>query len=84
MYCVEPLNFYGEGEYNLNVVKEVEVTDAFLNLDESRRECQNSYDFQECTTQNNIKAMITKCSCLPFTILGQVKNKICTIAIQFM
>ena len=31
---------YGEGEYNLNVVKEQKVTESYLGLDLSVRECK--------------------------------------------
>ena len=30
-----------EHEYNLNVVKEIKVTESFLTLDESTKGCQN-------------------------------------------
>ena len=30
----------GEGEYNLNVVKEIVVTDSYLKMDQSVRGCQ--------------------------------------------
>ena len=32
-------------EYNLNVVKEISVTDSFLDLDESTRGCQDYETF---------------------------------------
>ena len=35
-----PLTLYGEGEYNLNVVKEIRVTESYLGLDLNARECK--------------------------------------------
>ena len=32
---------HGEGEYNLNVLKEIQVTDSYLELDQNTRGCQN-------------------------------------------
>ena len=54
----------GEGEYNLNVLKEIVVTDAFLGLDENSRECQNEEPFV-CTTKKFVDAFLGKCGCLP-------------------
>ena len=52
-------------EYNLNVVKEITVTDSFLSLDKSIKQCQEeSYD--ECTTRKYMIALKNKCQCLPF------------------
>ena len=74
-FLLEPLNIYGEGEYNLNVVKEVEVTDSYLGLGERLRGCQNGEDFDKCTTQHYKATMIDKCKCLPFSIA----QKACSI-----
>ena len=40
MFSLEPLTLFGEGEYNLNVVKEIKVTESYLGLDENVRECK--------------------------------------------
>ena len=46
------MKVFGEGQYNLNVVKETRVTKDFLSLDQSIKECQDVEDneiaMQEC------------------------------------
>ena len=68
--CVvlEPLRLFGEGQYNLNVVKEMKVTDSFLTLDPRVRQCQNTFDYEECTTKKYHDALMEQCQCLPFNI----------------
>ena len=58
----------GEGEYNLNVVKEIKVTDSYLGLNEDIRGCQNEIAFDTCTTKHYIDNLLDQCHCLPFTI----------------
>ena len=58
----------GEGEYNLNVLKESEVTDSFLGLSKEDRKCQNEEAYVKCTTRHYIDTMKKKCGCLPLSI----------------
>ena len=58
----------GEGEYNLNIIKEEEVTEPFLGIDQAVRGCQNEEHYDECTTRHYIKNMREKCGCLPLSI----------------
>ena len=54
-------------EHNLNVIKEITVTDSFLSMDKDIRGCQKeSYD--DCTTNKYINALTDKCQCLPFQL----------------
>ena len=65
----------GEGEYNLNILKEIEVTESFNELDEDVRECQNKETYDECTTRHYIEETRHKCGCLPFAIrLSEMVN----------
>ena len=64
-----------EKEYNLNVVKVIEVTEEFLNLDESVRECQNKESEEECLTKNYVDSLLDQCKCLPFKI--RLHAKVC-------
>ena len=66
--CVEPVELSGEGEYNLNVLKEIEVTPYFLGLDQTTRFCQNEEMFESCTTRQYIDTLLEQCGCLPFNI----------------
>ena len=54
-------------EYNLNVIKEVRVTDSFQSMGKDIKGCQEeSYD--ECTTRKYMNALIRNCQCLPFKL----------------
>ena len=65
---LDPETLHGEGEYNLNILKEVKVTDSFMELDEDVRECQNQEHYIDCTTNNFIEEMRQQCGCLPLSI----------------
>ena len=47
----------GEGLYNLNVVKDIKVTDSFTGLDIDVRNCQIGQIFEECTTKHFMEKM---------------------------
>ena len=72
---LEPLKLYGEGEYNLNVVKEIRVTDSFLGLDKNDRGCQIDQSFENCTTNALVENILEHCGCLPFNIRQSDKVK---------
>ena len=58
----------GEGEYNLNVLKEIRVTSDFLGLDQDDRKCQNEEPLINCTTRQYHHTLLKKCGCLPVNI----------------
>ena len=58
----------------MNALKEIEVKDSFLTLDESTIRCQEQ-TFSECTTAHYIKALVETCGCLPFQ-LKQTDEKV--------
>ena len=43
--------FTEEGDYNFNVLKQIEVTDSFLTLSQDARKCQNEEPYENCTTE---------------------------------
>ena len=59
---------YGEGEYNLNVLKQIKITDSYLGLDQNVRGCQNDISFTDCTTKQYIDTLLDQCGCLPLNI----------------
>ena len=67
MYA-EPVILYGEGQYNLNVLKEIKVTDSYLGFKEDFRECQDEEYIHNCTTRHYIKTFLDHCGCLPKSI----------------
>ena len=64
----EPLKLVGEGEYNINALKEFNVTDSYLGLDENIRGCQNEEPLDNCTTRHYRKYLQEKCGCVPFIL----------------
>ena len=61
----EPIKLIGSGEYNLNVLKEIKVTESFFALDQEERQCQNKYSVHDCTTDHHFHTILNKCGCLP-------------------
>ena len=67
----------GEGEYNLNNLKEIEVTDSFYELDKEVRKCQSyksNGTYEICTTRYFEEQMMLNCGCLPFAIYNATIN----------
>ena len=64
----EPIIFNGEGEYNLNGIKEIVATDSYLGLDQDVRQCQDDKPFHNCTTELYRQAFLRECGCLPYNI----------------
>ena len=55
---------FGEGEYYLKEIKEVEVTESYLRLGMDDRNCQNDEPYYNCTSRHYIKSILKKCGCL--------------------
>ena len=60
---IEPVSLIGEGEYNLNVLKEIEAKDSYLGLDQDVRKCQNNEPLLNCTTRKYLEDVMEKCKC---------------------
>ena len=73
---VEPVQLNGEGEYNLNNLKEIMVTDSFLELDENVKGCHNKSAFS-CSTQKHIDTFLDECGCLPLNM--KLSDKVCVL-----
>ena len=58
----------GEGEYNLNDLKQIEVTESFLGLPKAAQGCQNDETLHSCTTKHYKDTLLDMCGCLPFSI----------------
>ena len=63
----------GEGEYNMNVLKEIKVTDSFLGLDADTKGCQNEEPLHNCTTRHYIDSILNECGCLPLYMASEKK-----------
>ena len=64
----EPIILIGEGKYNLNDLKEIQATDAYVELGRDITKCQNEQAFFNCTTKHYNDDFKKKCGCLPFII----------------
>ena len=67
-FVLEPLVLKVGNEYNLNNVKEIEVSEEFLTLDKTIINCQNFESLEECKTRIYLYETMKKCKCLPFTV----------------
>ena len=70
------MTLYGEGEYNLNDLKEIIVTDYFLGLNEDTRECQNEEPLLNCTTRHYMEYISKECGCMPISMILTNKYKV--------
>ena len=64
----------GEGEYNLDDLTEIKVTDDYLGLDQRIKGCQNKEPYYNCTTRQYLKTILRKCGCLPLN--NRISNKV--------
>ena len=72
MFILEHVKLIGEGEYNLNVLKEITATESYLELGVGDRGCQNEEPLHNCTTQHYIDTFLDQCECLPFYLRNEV------------
>ena len=54
------------------VVKEIKVTESFLDLDKDVIKCQNKESFDQCKTRTYINSLNNQCGCLPFAVSNKV------------
>ena len=74
MIIVETVKLIGEGQYNLNALKEIVVTDSYIGMDQ---DCQDDEHFVNCTTRQYLKTVLKECECLPFNIRLSKEVGIC-------
>ena len=77
----EPTVLTGEGEYNLNVVKEVKVTDSYIGLDQGVRGCQTHETYDDCSTKQFLEDVQNNCGCIPFNIRLNSQFQVITLII---
>ena len=65
---LDPVNLFGEGQYNLNNIKEISVTDSFLGLNKDTRKCQNIETYDDCKTRLHEEHLRQECGCLPLSL----------------
>ena len=65
---LDPVSLFGEGQYNLNNIKEIAVTSSFMGLDKDNRKCQNIETYDDCKTRLYIEHLRQECKCLPLSL----------------
>ena len=70
----EPLRLYGGGEYELTIVKENNVTDEFLELEEDVRECQDKEPVVDCAATEYLESGRKECECVPYHLRNYSRN----------
>ena len=71
---LDPVTLSGEGEFDLNIFKQVDVTNSFMGLPIEDRKCQNEENFVDCTTRQHLDNVLANCGCLPMSIGSIMKN----------
>ena len=71
---IEPIKLVGEGEYNINDIREIKATESYLGMDQNIRECQNIEPFYNCTTRHYMDDLLRECKCLPLNI--RISNQV--------
>ena len=71
---LDPVTLHGEGEFDLNIVREMDVTDSFMGLPLEVKDCQNEEDLVDCTTRHHRENVLDNCGCLPLSIGSAIKN----------
>ena len=74
-FTIEPVTLIGEGEYNINALTEIKVTESYLGLDEDVRECQSKETFYDCSNRKYVDTILGQCGCLPLSMI-MASNKV--------
>ena len=84
-FLLDPVTLTGEGQYNFNSIKQIDITESFLNIDKELTKCQNRELFEDCTTQHYLLEVKEKCKCLPYATsqLDKVTNFIWKFILVF-
>ena len=66
---IEPVTLIGEGEYNINALTEIKVTDSYLDLDDDVRDCQSKESLYDCRNRKYVDTILDQCGCLPLNMI---------------
>ena len=72
----DPIHLELENRYNLNVLKEITVSNSFLSIKKDVRKCQDVETFNECVTTKFLHDLKSKCKCLPLDLRLNMKVNI--------
>ena len=63
-----PERFYGSGSIRIKGVKQIHVTNDYLDLDPQSRGCQHENTYEGCVTELYLDLLSEECKCLPFNL----------------
>ena len=67
------MKLYGDGNYAINDVYEVQVTDEYLGLN---RGCHENQNRAECETAKYLENIRSRCNCTPITYRSFFPNEV--------
>ena len=73
---LDPIHLELENRYNLNVLKEITVSNSFLSMEKDVKKCQDVETFNDCVTTKFIRDLKSKCKCLPLNLRLNMKVNI--------
>ena len=74
-YFLDAVEIFEEGQYNLNNLKEITVTDSFIGLDREIKHCQDVVAYDECKAKSYVEILRQECGCLPLALRLSEKVK---------
>ena len=75
---IEPVILIGDGEYNMDDLTQIKVTESYLGLDEDVRECHSTESFYDCSNRKYVDTIMDQCGWLPLNII-MASNKVTII-----
>ena len=82
IFYLAPVLHFGEGSYAISAVKEIKVTEEYIQLDKNILKCQNKETFENCTTREYLQMVKNHCNCVPYALKNLLKTKMVTILIE--
>ena len=73
---LDPIHLALENRYNLNILKEIIVSNSFLSMEKDVKKCQDVETFNDCVTTKFIRDLKSKCKCLPLNLRLNMKVNI--------
>ena len=65
---LDPITLNGEGAYNFNSIKQIDVSESFLSMDPDIIKCQTKESLNDCTTRFYLLEVKDKCHCIPYAV----------------
>ena len=63
-----PLKAFGEGDFKLSVVKEIDGTDSYMKSSEKAGNCQNKESQENCFAREYLNKGLETCKCVLFKL----------------